>query len=76
MKPAEGSNNWVVVFRTSEVHQAMIAKALLHQEDIDAVVLNKQDSMYPNFNESVPVQLLVKGEDVMKANRIIEKSNL
>ena len=69
-------SDWVVVYRTHEMHLAMIAKALLSQNDMESVVLNKQDSMYPPLNENFSVQVLVQAEDVMRANRIIENADL
>lgn len=38
--------NWEKIFTTPQMHQAELTKALLIANDIEAIVLNKQDSMY------------------------------
>jgi hypothetical protein len=38
--------NWVCIFTTNTPYQAEIVKDLLSASDIDAVVINKQDSNY------------------------------
>jgi hypothetical protein len=38
--------NWEKVFETHFQHQAEITKDLLEQQDIAAVIINKQDSSY------------------------------
>lgn len=41
--------DWVVVFETGQPYQAEIAKDVLENEGIDAVILNKRDSSYVVF---------------------------
>jgi hypothetical protein len=38
--------NWVCIYSTNISYKAEIAKELLMENDIDAVVINKQDSNY------------------------------
>jgi hypothetical protein len=38
--------NWVCIFSTNISYQAEIAKDLLNENEIDAVIINKQDSNY------------------------------
>ena len=38
--------NWVCIFNTSEGYRAEIAKDILYEEGIDAVIINKKDSNY------------------------------
>ncbi|MGD2033747.1 MAG: DUF2007 domain-containing protein [Bacteroidales bacterium] len=38
--------NWVCIFSTSTLYRAEIAKDLLHDNDVDAVIINKKDSNY------------------------------
>lgn len=39
-------NNWTVVFTTNKPWQAELAKQVLEENDIAAVLINKQDSSY------------------------------
>lgn len=66
------NKNWVRIYSTTYLHKAEIAKAILEEERIEAVVKNMQDSFY-KFGE---IELYVKSEDVFKANQIIEKASL
>ena len=42
-------NNWIKVFTTENAYTAEIIKQALIENDIPAVVLNKQDSSYKSF---------------------------
>jgi hypothetical protein len=68
----EDSNKeqWEKVFSTNAGYQADILKALLEEENVVCVVINKQDSSYLAFGE---VELFVKSEDVLKAKLIATK---
>lgn len=39
-------DNWTVVFTTNKPWQAELAKQVLEENDITAVLINKQDSSY------------------------------
>lgn len=54
----------------------MIIKGMLEEEEIDCRILNKQDSMYVQFNSFTPIELYVKSDDVVKAIRLIESKNI
>lgn len=43
------SENWEKILVTPLPYQAELAKALLAENDIDAVVINKKSSSYPPF---------------------------
>lgn len=38
--------NWVCIYTTEASYIAEIAKDLLHENEIDAVIINKQDTNY------------------------------
>jgi hypothetical protein len=38
--------NWVCIYSTNTAYQAEIIKDVLNENDIDAVIINKQDSTY------------------------------
>jgi Putative prokaryotic signal transducing protein len=58
---------WEKVFSTNAVYQAEILKALLEEENIVSIVVNKQDSSYLSFGE---VEVYVKSEDLLKAKQL------
>jgi hypothetical protein len=42
-------NNWAKIFTTRNSAEANIIKGMLEENDIEAVIMNKQDSSYLNF---------------------------
>ena len=38
--------NWQVVFTTNKIYQAEMVKNILEENEIEAILLNKQDSLY------------------------------
>ena len=61
-------NNWVCVYTANQVYKAEAVKELLSEENIEAVVVNKKDSMYL-FGE---VELFVQPEDENLATELIK----
>lgn len=61
---------WTLVYSSGNVQRAELIKAMLIENDIEAVILNKQDSSYA-FGD---VEVYVKEEHQLKANHLI-KSN-
>lgn len=64
--------HWEKVFSTNAGYQVDILKALLEEENIVSVVVNKQDSSYLSFGE---VEVYVKSEDILKAKHLATKLN-
>lgn len=65
------SENWQKVFTSSNIQQVEILKGLLHEKDIESVIINKQDSLYTMIGE---IQLFVSRDDVLQAIKIINKA--
>lgn len=60
--------NWVKVFSTKKVIRAEIAREILEQNDIAAVIVNRQDSSYPIFGMCevhVPVSDFVQAQTIL-----------
>jgi len=55
---------WVEVYMTMQNYKASIAKELIENEGIKAVVLNKHDSAYPTLGE---LSIYVAEQDAEKA---------
>ncbi|MDA3866224.1 MAG: DUF2007 domain-containing protein [Salinivirgaceae bacterium] len=66
------NSDWVIAFSTTQAYQAYIIKDLLEDHDIDAVVIDKQDSFYIMIGE---IEVVVKADDVIRAKHLIKKAN-
>jgi hypothetical protein len=62
-------DNWVTVFASSQSYLSHLVKQMLNDNEIDAVVLDKQDSLY-KFGD---IEVLVRNADVMKAKVLIQQ---
>ena len=60
--------DWVKVYESGNHYQAEIIKSLLEAEEMEAVIINKQDSSY-FFGE---VEVYVQNNNVIKAKMIID----
>lgn len=66
------SSNWSMVFSTPQAYQASIIKDILEDNDIEVVVVDKQDSFYVTIGE---IEVHVKAENIIRAKHLIEKAN-
>jgi TRAP-type uncharacterized transport system substrate-binding protein len=66
-------NNWIKVYTTENPYTAEIVKQALIENDIPAVVLNKQDSSYKSFGA---LTVLVHPENVDKAIVYLSENEL
>jgi hypothetical protein len=60
---------WTEVYTTSLEHQAAIAKDLLGNDNITAIIMNQKDSAYQTFGEFT---VLVAEENKAKALEILK----
>ena len=61
---------WKEIYMTAHEYKASMAKDMLENEGIKAVILNQHDSAYQSFGE---FSVLVAEEDIAKAVVIIKK---
>jgi len=66
------SKNWKKIYSTTQLHKAEIVKAVLQDNDIVAMILNKRDSMYL-IGE---IELYALQKDILRAINIIKKNEL
>ena len=62
-------DNWVVVYSSDKAWQAEIAKQVLDDNGIEAVVINKQDSSYHSFGF---VEVYASVEDEEKSKELLK----
>lgn len=60
--------NWVKIFASSNFYQSEMVKQSLAGHDIEAIVLNKQDSSYRGFGD---IEVYVHQNDFSNAIEII-----
>lgn len=68
-------SNWVVVYKSNNTNNAHIVKSVLEDNGIDAVVVDKMDSMHTHLMNG-EIELHVNSENVVKAKHIISKNDL
>jgi|KBSMisStandDraft_5_1062788.scaffolds.fasta_scaffold6264780_1 hypothetical protein len=64
---------WIKVFETPQLHQAVMAQSILKEHNISAVILNQQDSSYVIMGE---ISLYVSLENSIEAINILDENNL
>ena len=63
---------WSILKASNQIFELEMIKGFLIENGIHAVVMNKQDSSYQVFGEG---ELLVKEEDVKRAQVLLNQSN-
>ena len=62
--------DWIKIYRTGDLYRAELAKKVIEENGIDAVIMNQKDSSYLTFGE---IEVLVKPEDEEKAKKLIKE---
>jgi hypothetical protein len=65
-------DNWVKIYSSVYIHKVEILQALLKEEEIESIILNKRDSTYL-FGD---IELYVDVENVLKSKQIISNNEL
>jgi len=63
-------DNWFKIFSSIKLHEAEIVKAILSENEITSIIINKKDSSYQNFGE---VEVFVNISDADLAQEIINQ---
>ena len=63
-------SEWIKVYETSKLHEALMVQGVLKGRNIEAVILNQQDSSYLTVGE---ISVFVSLQDSIDAIDIIEK---
>jgi hypothetical protein len=63
--------NWICVYSVAFIHKAEIIQALLAENNINSVIVNKQDSSY-HFGD---IEVHVHPDDVLPAQQIIKNED-
>ena len=63
---------WSILKTSNQLFELEMMKGFLIENEINAIVMNKQDSSYQMFGDG---ELLVKEEDVKRAKELLNKTN-
>ena len=69
---AEG---WIVIYKSNDSNKAEIIKSILEDNDINAVIINKMDSMHMHLSNA-EIEVHVKQSEVIQAKYILTKTDL
>lgn len=61
------SENWEAIYSTDQLYEAEMVKDMMADNDIECVIMNKQDSTY-RFGE---IEVCVPTAEVFKAKQLI-----
>lgn len=61
--------DWVLLYSSVDIHDVHLKRIYLAENGIEAVIINKKDSLYQSFGE---IELFVNRNDVLKAKQLIE----
>lgn len=64
------NENWVTVYSTNQQYLAELAKRMLADNGIEAVILNKRDSSYNDFGY---IEVCVNKDHTVKAKLLIKE---
>ena len=62
--------NWETIYSTDQLYIAELAKQMLHDNGIEAVVVNKRDSTYNTFGD---IEVYVNRDNVIRALKLIKE---
>ncbi|MCB0400580.1 MAG: DUF2007 domain-containing protein [Flavobacteriales bacterium] len=68
-------SEWVIVHSGNNPNLSEIIKSVLEDNAIEAVVINKMDSMHKHLMNG-SIEVMVRAEDVINAKYIISKNEL
>ena len=64
-------DNWIKIYANTLLYKVKIVQSILDEEDIEAVIINKQDYSY-GFGE---IELWTKQENTVLAIKIVNEIN-
>ncbi len=62
--------DWVIAYESKQEYLADIARAVLSDNDIESVIINKKDSIYNSFGD---IEVYVNRDNLIRAKQILQK---
>ena len=63
------NNDWIEVYSTNDIFKAEVIKNMLLSNDIEAIIMNQQDSSY-HFGTA---KIYTRKENILKAKEILSE---
>ena len=63
---------WVLAYTPNEMYLAELFKRVLGDHDIEAVIINKMDTVYRTFGD---IEIYVRQDQILKAKKLAEEFN-
>ena len=63
---------WVLAYTSNEMYLAELFKRVLGDHDIEAVIINKMDTVYRTFGD---IEIYVRQDQILKAKKLAEEFN-
>jgi hypothetical protein len=60
-------DNWVVIYSTAQLYEAELVRSMMADNDIESVIMNKQDSNY-GFGD---IDIYVPTNEAFKAKQLL-----
>lgn len=65
--------NWACVYSSMLLHNVELMRNILEENNLEAVVVNKQDSFYPSIGE---IELFVRRDSFIAARKLVDQAGL
>jgi formylmethanofuran dehydrogenase subunit D len=62
--------DWVIAYESKQEYLADIARAVLSDNDIESVIINKKDSIYNSFGD---IEVYVNRDNLIRAKQVLQK---
>ena len=67
-------SEWIVIYASSNANNVEVLKAILLENNIESVIINKMDSMHIHLTNG-EIELHINSKDVINAKHLISKHN-
>ena len=61
---------WVIAYSTNQMYMAELFKTVLHDNEIESVIINKMDSSYQSFGD---IEVHVRQNKIIKAKNLAKE---
>ena len=61
---------WVIAYSTNQMYLAELFKTVLHNNEIESVIINKMDSAYHSFGD---IEVNVRQDQILKAKMLAKE---
>lgn len=63
------SDNWETIYSTNQMYEAELVREIMEDNEIECVIMNKQDSAYHLGD----IEICVSTDNILKAKQLIQE---